>query len=274
MREARPIAMPRAAVEVDHAHVFFPGSVAPVVDIEHLRIVEGERVAVLGPSGAGKTTLLRMLNARIRPSAGRVRVLDRELDARKRMPRAARRQVGFVFQSFNLVDRATVLGNVLCGRLGHLGPASLLGVFPKRDREAAYAALEEVELAGKADRRADTLSGGEQQRVGIARVIAQAPRLLLADEPVSNLDPELADEILELIVAAAARRGTTLITTLHVPEQAQRYSGRVLGMRRGRLVCDCAASELGSERLRRIYGRSEVALPALDAGVNSVSTSS
>ena len=122
-----------------------------------------------------------------------------------------------------------------------------------------------MELAGKADRRADSLSGGEQQRVGIARVIAQAPRLLLADEPVSNLDPELADEILELIVSAAARRGTTLVTTLHVPEQARRYSERILGMRRGRLVCDCAASELGSERLRRIYGRSELPLPARES---------
>ena len=262
--------MPRAAVEVDHAHVFFPGSVAPVVDVEHLRIVEGERVAVLGPSGAGKTTLLRMLNARVRPDAGRVRVLDRDVDAPARMPRAARRQVGFVFQSFNLVGRATVLENVLCGRLGHLGPASLLGIFPKRDREAAFAALEEVELTGKADRRADSLSGGEQQRVGIARVIAQAPRLLLADEPVSNLDPELADEILELIVSAAARRGTTLVTTLHVPEQARRYSERILGMRRGRLVSDCAAGELSSERLRRIYGRSELPLPARDTDSASV----
>lgn len=264
MNEALSIDMPRAAVEVDHAHVFFPGSIAPVVDIEHLRIVQGERVTVLGPSGAGKTTLLRMLNARVCPSAGRVRVLDREINNRKRVPREHRRQVGFVFQGFNLVGRATVLENVLCGRMGYLGPSSLLGIFPRRDREIAYAALEEVELGSKASRRADTLSGGEQQRVGIARMIAQAPRLVLADEPVSNLDPELADEILELIVAAASRLGTTLLVTLHVPEQAQSYSERVLGMRRGRLVCDCFSSQLSVERLRRIYGRSELLLPARD----------
>ncbi len=257
--------MPRVAVAVDHAHVFFPGSVAPVVDIEHLRIVEGERVAILGPSGAGKTTLLRMLNARIRPSAGRVRVLDREINSRTGMPRVTRRQIGFVFHSFNLVGRATVIENVLCGRMGHLGPGSLFGIFPKNDREVAYAALEEVELGDKATRRADTLSGGEQQRVGIARMIAQSPRLVLADEPVSNLDPELADEILELIVTAASRRHTTLLMTLHVPEQAQFNSDRILGMRRGRIVCDCASSDLDSDLLQTIYGRSELKMPARDA---------
>ena len=266
MSNSPSIAMPRVAVEVDHAHVFFPDSVAPVVDIEHLRIVEGERVAVLGPSGAGKTTLLRMLNAQVRPTTGRVHVLDRNVTSNTRLPRSARRQVGFVFQSFNLVERATVLENVLCGRLGHLGPASLLGIYPRLDREAALAALDEVDLSSKANRRADSLSGGEQQRIGIARVIAQAPRLILADEPVSNLDPKLSDEILELIVSATERHGTTLVTTLHVPEQAQRYSERIIGMRRGRLVCDCSSHKLDSNLLHSIYGRSELPLPTCDVG--------
>ena len=238
-------------------HVFLGDARAPILDLEYLRVQRGEIAVVLGPSGAGKTTLLRLINSYVAPTGGVVRVLGAEITPERGLERSMKRRVGFVFQGFNLIPRASVLDNVLWGRLGRMSVMSVLGAVRRADREAALAALDEVELAPLRDRRVDHLSGGEQQRVGIARVIAQEADLVLADEPVSNLDPELADEILELLVTVCGRHRRTLLVSLHVPELARRYGERIIGLRRGRVALDVPPAELTEEALRRLYQRRE-----------------
>ena len=243
------------AVLIRDVHVFLGDARAPILDLENLRVQRGERVVVLGPSGAGKTTLLRMINSYVAPTGGVVRVLGAEITPQRGLDRRMKRHIGFVFQGFNLIPRASVFDNVLWGRLGRMGMLSIAGVVRRADREAALAALEEVELADLRDRRVDRLSGGEQQRVGIARVIAQEAELVLADEPVSNLDPELADEILDLLVALCGRHRRTLIVSLHVPETARQYGERIVGLRRGKVTLDVAPAELTERDLRLLYQR-------------------
>ena len=214
---------------------------------------------VYGPDGylAVDHDAYRGVEEDVAPTGGVVRVLGAEITPERGLQRSMKRRVGFVFQGFNLIPRASVLDNVLWGRLGRMSVMSVLGAVRRADREAALAALDEVELAPLRDRRVDQLSGGEQQRVGIARVIAQEADLVLADEPVSNLDPELADEILELLVAVCGRHRRTLLVSLHVPELARRYGERIIGLRRGRVALDVPPAELTEEALRRLYQRRE-----------------
>jgi phosphonate transport system ATP-binding protein len=244
------------AIVLRDLEVRYPGLAQPALAIEQLRIERGERVAVVGPSGAGKTTLLRLLNGGLGATQGDVMLLGERLRFGRRRPREQRRRVGMIFQDFALVERASVLDNALYGRLGHAHPwLSLLGRFSEHDREMAAAALREVGLEPQAAQRADALSGGQRQRVAIARVLAQEPEVILADEPVSNLDPALTEEILTLLAAAVERRGATLVVSLHQPELARRLAGRVIGINGGRIVFDDAAGRLTNRALGLIYGR-------------------
>jgi phosphonate transport system ATP-binding protein len=227
----------------------------PILAIDRLAIGPGERVAVVGPSGSGKTTLLRLLNGSLRPTAGEALVLGQPLLPGRRQSREQRRRVGMIYQDFALVERASVFDNVLYGRLGHAHPwLSLLGHFAAEDRERAAAAIAEVGLSDQAGQRADALSGGQRQRVAIARVLAQEPALILADEPISNLDPALTEGILGLLVAACARRGATLIMSLHQPQLARQHGERVIGISGGRIVLDEPAGLLTPEALHEVYG--------------------
>jgi len=227
-----------------------------VLNIPQLAINRGERVAFIGPSGAGKTTLLRLINGYVQPEAGHLAVLGERMDAAAARRRAVRRRVGFVFQTFNLVERATVFENVLWGRLGRVHPwLSVLGFFSKADKQAAMQAIHEVDLAPQATQRADTLSGGQQQRVAVARVLAQEAEIILADEPVSNLDPALADDILELLVNVSRRHGATLLMSVHQPTLAQRHAERIVGLRQGEVVYDNRAGALSGPAAKAIYGR-------------------
>ncbi len=223
-----------------------------------LEVKKGEFVVILGPSGSGKTTLLRMINGLVRPLSGRVEVFGVDLASAAAGERAFRRRVGFVFQEFNLVERASVTRNVLNGRLGwNGGPASLLGRFPETDRALAVAAIAETGLTALARHRVDTLSGGQRQRVAIARVLAQAPDLVCADEPVSNLDPVLSADMLGLLADAGRRRGATVVTIVHHPALAARHASRIIGLADGRIVYDGdARTPLDAMTLRAIYGRS------------------
>jgi phosphonate transport system ATP-binding protein len=183
-------------------------------------------------------------------------VLGKRLLSSRRPPREERRRIGMIFQGFALVERASVFDNVLFGRLGHAHPLlSLIGRFSERDRDIAGAAVREVGLTGQLNQRADALSGGQRQRVAIARVLAQEPEIILADEPVSNLDPALTDDILGLLTAASERRGATLIMALHQPRLAVAHAGRVIGVSDGRIVVDEAAARLSDAALRAVYGR-------------------
>lgn len=251
-----PVSEP--ALELRNLRVDYRGT-GRVLAVEAFRVEAGERVAVIGPSGSGKTTLLRYLNGYVAGS-GESRILGARFADGPR-PRAARgdrtlrRRIGFVFQAFNLIERASVFDNVLWGRLGRVPTlASLLGRFSAADRDAAMAAIGEVGLAHKATRRADELSGGQQQRVGVARVVAQEAELILGDEPVSNLDPRLADDVLELLVGVAGRHGATLMMSLHQPQLAVRHAERIVGLRDGKIVWDGAAAGFDEAAREAIYG--------------------
>jgi len=243
------------AIALRGVRVTYPGHARPALDIAHLVVARGERVAVIGPSGGGKTTLLRVLNGLRRPDRGEVTILGQAVRPGHIRERAQRRRVGTIFQDFALVERATVFDNVLWGRLGHAHPwLSLIGRFSQADRDKADAAVREVGLLEQCYQRADRLSGGQRQRVAIARVLAQEPELILADEPVSNLDPALTDDVLGLLLEASERRGATLVMTLHQPQLAVGHADRVLGISAGRIVFDGRADGLSPAVLEDIYG--------------------
>lgn len=225
--------------------VIYSTEIAPALDIGNLVIRRGERIAVIGSSGAGKTTLLRTISGNIKPSCGKICLNQiRNLKGR----------VGFIYQNFNMIDRVSVYENVLFGRLGKTGILrSIFGNFSDMDREIAIAAIEEVNLMKKLHTRTDLLSGGELQRTAIARVIAQEADIILADEPVSNLDPGLSHEILNLMNEISKNHNKTLIVNLHQPALATSYSDRILGLRGGRIVFDNTSSNLTKSSLRDIY---------------------
>jgi len=246
-----------AMIEVTGLRVVLPPAVVAVNGID-LAVQPGEFVVILGRSGSGKTTFLRAINRLVEPTAGTVRVAGRPVTGAGRVAlRAARRQIGMVFQQFNLVRRACVLDNVLAGRLGYVPPLpSLLGRFPEADRALAHACLEQVGLAHLAGRRADTLSGGEQQRVAIARALAQAPAVILADEPTASLDPALTAEIMGILKSINSERRLTLVVSQHQLETALAYASRIVGFRAGRVTFDGPPGAVTPAVVEAIYGPS------------------
>ncbi len=262
------------AVVLDGLQVRYGPERPWVLDLDHLTIRAGERVALIGPSGSGKTTLLRVLNGYVLPEHGHMAILGRVIDPkrpRETWPQEERLRVGFVFQDFALVERATVFQNVLWGRLGRVRALpSLLGIFPRADKFAAMRAILEVDLRDQAAQRVDTLSGGQQQRVGIARVLAQEAEVLLADEPVSNLDPVLAEETLALLATLSRAHGATLVMSLHQPALAARYADRVIGLRSGAIVHDGPSGALDEAAVRRIYRPDSSATKAGESAVKEM----
>ncbi|MFI4986736.1 MAG: phosphonate ABC transporter ATP-binding protein [Alphaproteobacteria bacterium] len=219
-------------------------------------VAPGEFLVILGPSGAGKSTLMRCINRLAEPTSGRILLNGREVTGERRVLREARRQIGMVFQQFNLVKRLPVITNVLCGRLSYRSTwRSLFYSFSREDRAVALECLEMVALGHKAFQRADTLSGGEQQRVAIARALAQNPKLILADEPVASLDPKIARQVLHYLKQVSSDRGISVICNLHQIDYAREYAERVVGLAGGSVIFDGPASGLSDDILTRIYGR-------------------
>jgi phosphonate transport system ATP-binding protein len=212
--------------------------------------------AIIGPSGTGKSTLIRCINRLVEPTSGSILFEGRDLTRlNARELRLARRQIGMVFQEYNLVERLTVMENLLTGRLGYVSAFNAwLRRYPPADIERAFALLDEVGLGGFARQRADSLSGGQRQRVGIARAIMQEPRLLLADEPTSSLDPKTSVEIMDLLRDAAARHGIPVLVNMHDVDLARRFADRIIGMSGGQVVFDGPPAQLSDDRLREIYG--------------------
>jgi phosphonate transport system ATP-binding protein len=219
----------------------------------------GQVMALIGPSGAGKSTLIRCVNRLVEPTSGRVFLGAEELTALGPAAlRRARRRIGMIFQEFALVERLTVMENVLSGRLGYVGFwPSYFRRFPPRDVEAAFRVLERVGLEGLHDKRADALSGGQRQRVGIARALVQEPQILLVDEPTASLDPKTSRQIMRLVVELCAERGLAAVVNIHDVALAQMFATRVVGLRQGRVVYDGPPDALTAEALTAIYGEED-----------------
>lgn len=225
----------------------------------NLTVSEPQVVAIIGPSGAGKSTLLRCINRLVEPTSGRV-VLDGTdvTGLNRREVRKARRRMGMIFQEFNLVERLTVMENVLSGRLGYVGFwAAYRRKYPAEDVAAAFELLDRVGLTGYQDTRADALSGGQRQRVGIARALMQRPDLLLVDEPTASLDPKTSRQIMRIIVELAHERGTPALLNIHDVALAQSFADRIIGLTAGRIVFDGRADQLTADVLTEIYGEED-----------------
>jgi len=215
--------------------------------------------AIIGPSGTGKSTLIRCINRLVEPSAGEILFDGRDLARLSGAAlRQARRHIGMVFQEYNLVERLTVMENLLSGRLGYVSSwRAWRRKFPPDDIRRAFELLEMVGLSGFAHRRADALSGGQRQRVGIARAVMQEPKMLLADEPTSSLDPKTSVEIMTLLAEVGRSRNIPVLINMHDVELAKRFADRVVGMSGGRIVFDGPPSMLSDTVLKQIYGGEE-----------------
>ena len=219
--------------------------------------VEGRGLtAIIGPSGTGKSTLIRCINRLVDPTSGEILFLGQDLaKLAGRDLRRARRRIGMVFQEYNLVERLSVIENVLCGRLGYVPVwRAWLRRFPPADIARAFDLLDAVGLGDFANVRADQLSGGQRQRVGIARALMQEPDLILADEPTSSLDPKTSVEIMELIARRAGERDIPVIVNIHNVELGRRFADRIVGMSKGQIVFDGAPRALEDSHLLDIYG--------------------
>ncbi len=235
--------------------VTYPGGLVALKEVD-LTIEEGEFVVIVGLSGAGKSTLLRSVNGLV-PVTGSVRVGGREVvGASNREIREIRSDVGMIFQTFNLVNRSTVMSNVLMGRLSKVSRwRSMVGMWPAQDKEIALQSLERVGIVEKTYIRASDLSGGQQQRVGIARALAQEPKVILADEPVASLDPVTSHIVMRDLKRINRDLGITTIINLHFLDLARQYGERLIGLRDGEVAFDGSISDVDDNIFRDIYGR-------------------
>lgn len=241
----------------------------PILKGLNMNIEKGKFIGLIGLSGAGKSTFLRCLNRLVDPSSGQIMVnantfLD-DADAATKVDiaqlkgrdlRRWRRKTGMIFQQFNIVKRLQVIENVLSGDLGYLPTwRSCLRLFTPAEKEQALINLERVGLLSHAYKRADALSGGEQQRVAIARTLMQKPRLILADEPVASLDPKLSRVVLDILKRVSQEDGITTIVSLHTLELTRMYSDRVIGLAQGEVAFEDAPANLTEEIVTQIYER-------------------
>ena len=227
------------------------------LDRAELSVAAGELVVILGANGSGKSTLLRCIAGMLRPASGRVEVAGQEISGLAGRPLSdARMALGMIFQHSFLVRRRSVLANVLAGTLGrHRTLATAFGCLPAAERPHALACLDAVGLRHLALQRASTLSGGQAQRVSIARALAQRPRALLADEPVASLDPEAAQEIMRLLRRVSREDGLAVLCVLHQPDLACCYADRIVGLRDGRVMFDEKPTQLPDRRVALLYER-------------------
>ncbi len=216
-------------------------------------IEAGEFVVVLGPSGSGKTTLLRTINGLVIPDSGTLHFKGEHISDHKGLT-AIRRNFGMIFQHYNLVENLTVINNVLSGALAETNQLlSLLYLFPERLKLKALAALERVQLLDKAYEVTGDLSGGQKQRVGIARAIMQEPSVLLADEPISNLDPIIAYDVMSLLKDICTKDNIAVICNLHQVDFALQFADKIICLVNGKIVCQDPAEGLTSEVIFQAY---------------------
>jgi phosphonate transport system ATP-binding protein len=239
-------------IKLDNVSV--AASSTPILHDINLEIKKGETVAVLGRSGAGKSTLLRTIAGLIKPSKNTV--LFNSIDffsLGKKEELMLRRMIGYIPQQFKLIKESSVFENVMIGRLGHMSTAaSLLHRYPEKDQKLVLDCISKVGLTGKEGIPTKKLSGGEQQRVAIARCLAQEPSVILPDEPMASLDVSLATTILEILHNENIEKGKTAIFVMHDIEMARRYAKRIILMKNGRVVSDGSSEEMDENTISKV----------------------
>lgn len=252
-------------LEIEDLHKSYDSNV-PVLCGINLSVHRGEFVGIIGLSGSGKSTLLRCINRLVEPSSGHIRLpmglitangagtLVDVVRLKQTELRRLRGKVGMIFQQFNIIKRLSVIDNVLSGGLGYQSALrSTLRSFTRDEKRKALINLNRVGLLDHAYRRADELSGGEQQRVAIARTLMQEPALILADEPVSSLDPKLSGVVLDILKQVCQEDGITALVSLHTLELTREYAARVVGLKNGQICFDGASDELTGPVVEAIY---------------------
>lgn len=244
-----------ALLELNNVTKSYHKEIPALVDVS-FSVQEGEFVAIIGPSGAGKSTLLRCINRMIEATGGEISFNGVKVsNLSKNGLRKLRTQIGMIFQHYNLVDRLTVIENVLHGRLGY--KSTLAGVFGRYSEEEKRQAFRIIEILGLNDQvyqRCDQLSGGQKQRVGIARALIQNPKMILCDEPIASLDPNASKIIMNHLRNVSTEMGITVIVNLHQVNVALKYSDRIIGVNKGKVVFDGSPAELTAEQIYDIYG--------------------
>jgi phosphonate transport system ATP-binding protein len=219
-------------------------------------VAQSSVVALIGANGAGKSTLMRCCLRLSEPDSGSIDILGTKLvGARRAALNKARAQVGFIFQKHNLSGRLTALSNVVHGvQSRSSGPRTWYqALAPYHVRNEAMEMLDQVGLADRASSRVDQLSGGQSQRIAIARALMQRPRIIFADEPVASLDPTAGAEVMDLLIRLARTRGVTVMFTTHNIRHALDYSERVIGLKAGIIAMDGPPTEYNAEMLRTFY---------------------
>ena len=218
-------------------------------------VEKGEFISIIGPSGSGKSTLLRSINKMIDISQGSILFEDKNIENLKKTEiEIVRREIGMIFQSYNLVERLTVIENVLHGRLGYKSViAGILGIYSEEEKKEAFNFLEKVNMTKYAYRKCNELSGGQKQRVGIARAIMQKPKLLLCDEPIASLDPKTAENIMDYLKKVVSELKITCILNLHQVDIAKKYSDRIIALNKGEKIFDDKTERLTDDMIEFIY---------------------
>ena len=235
-----------------------------------VRLQGDEIVAMIGPSGSGKSTFIRCVNRLVEPSAGSVVLDDTEITKlSKKELRKERRNLGMIFQEYNLFERLTVMENVLSGRLGYTSNLKSFTMrFDQDDIERAYEVLEIVDMEGFENNRASELSGGQRQRVGIARAILQRPKVILADEPTSSLDPETSQKVMELLRSIGKNDNIPILINIHEVPLAEQFADRIIGLHDGERVFEGTPGELDEDAKDLIY-RGDVSTATPDRATDS-----
>lgn len=242
-------------IKFDNVNKIYDGGVHALNDVT-LQIEQGEFVAVIGLSGAGKSTLIRTVNRMHDVTDGELTVNGQVVnDLKGKALRRFRRKIGMIFQSFNLVPRITVIKNALAARVPDMPLIqSIFGIYSKEDKIAALESLDRVGILEKAYVRADQLSGGQMQRVALARTLVQNPEIILADEPVASLDPITANQVMGYFKRINEELNITVIINIHHVDLALKYANRVIGIKEGKIVFDGDAKLVDDDVLKEIYG--------------------
>ena len=223
-------------------------------------VEKGEFISIIGPSGSGKSTLLRSINKMIDISQGSILFENKNIEnLKKKEIELVRREIGMIFQNYNLVERLTVIENVLHGRLGYKSVfTGILGIYSEKEKKDAFNFLEKVNMTKYAYQKCSELSGGQKQRVGIARAIMQKPKLLLCDEPIASLDPKTAENIMDYLKKIVTELKITCIVNLHQVDIAKKYSNRIIALNKGEKIFDDKPEYLTDDIIEFIYKDEEL----------------